>query len=75
MRTITIKEEQAYRLCHPDFDGKSQAEASKIMGISQQAISKLVQRAIRKGNLPPLPKKPETIRYERHMDKDVVERF
>ncbi len=41
-RLITKKQEQALRLCHQDFDGLGQAEAAKQMGISQQAISKLL---------------------------------
>ena len=41
-RLITEKQEQALRFCHQDFDGLDQAEAAKRMGISQQAISKLL---------------------------------
>lgn len=41
-RLISKKQEQALRLCHQDFDGLDQSEAAKQMGISQQAISKLL---------------------------------
>lgn len=41
-RIITPKQEQALRLCHQDFKGLTQSEAAEIMGISQQAISKLL---------------------------------
>lgn len=41
-RLITKKQEQALRLCHQNFEGLPQEEAAKRMGISQQAISKLL---------------------------------
>ena len=41
-RLITEKQEQALQLCHHDFEGLEQAEAAKQMGITQQAISKLL---------------------------------
>ena len=41
-RLITKKQEQALILCHHDFEGLEQALAAKHMGISQQAISKLL---------------------------------
>ena len=43
-RLITEKQEQALRLCHQDFDGLSQDEAAKRMGISPAAIGKLLDR-------------------------------
>ena len=41
-RLITKKQEQALKLCHQDFKGLEQIETAKQMGISQQAISKLL---------------------------------
>lgn len=41
-RIITEKQEQALRLCHQDFEGLEQVEAADIMGITQQAISRLL---------------------------------
>jgi predicted DNA-binding protein YlxM (UPF0122 family) len=41
-RLITKKQEKALRLCHQDFQGLDQVEAAKQMGITQQAISKLL---------------------------------
>lgn len=41
-RIITPQQERALKLCHQDFQGLEQAEAANIMGITQQAISKLL---------------------------------
>ena len=43
-RLITKRQEEALRLVHQDFEGLEQAEAAKRMGISQQALSKLLIR-------------------------------
>jgi predicted DNA-binding protein YlxM (UPF0122 family) len=43
-RTITEKQEEALRLCHHDFEGLTEIEAAARMGISQQAISKLLNK-------------------------------
>ena len=80
-RLITEKQEQALRLCHQDFEGLGQTEAAKQMGISQQAISKLLA-AVEK-ILPdyfPLLTKTEAKRYHLYMAegwsvKDIAEHF
>ena len=41
-RLITEKQEQALKLCHQDFEGLEQTLAAEQMGISQQAISRLL---------------------------------
>ena len=41
-RLITKRQEEALRLCHQDFEGLPQDAAAARMGISQQAISKLL---------------------------------
>lgn len=41
-RCITEKQERALRLCHHDFEGLTQADAAKKMGISQPALSELL---------------------------------
>ena len=41
-RLISKKQEQALRLCHHNHEGLSQDVAAARMGISQQAISKLL---------------------------------
>ena len=43
-RIITERQEQAYRLCHHDFGGKTITEAAEIMGISQRAVSYLLNK-------------------------------
>lgn len=43
-RIITERQERAYRLCHHDFGGKTITEAAEIMGISQRAVSYLLNK-------------------------------
>ena len=43
-RAITKKQEQIFRTCHHDFDGLSQTEAAKKLGISQSVISDALKR-------------------------------
>lgn len=43
-RLITTKQEQILRLCHQDFDGLSQIEAAKRLGVSQSVISNALKR-------------------------------
>ena len=43
-RLITEKQEEAFRLCHHDHEGLTEAEAAERMGITQQAISKLLAK-------------------------------
>ncbi len=42
-RSVTKQEEQAYRLVHHDFDGKTVKEASKIMGVSIDKVYRLLR--------------------------------
>lgn len=41
---ITKKMEQAYRLCHHDFEGLSTQDAAEQMGVSQRAVQRLLCR-------------------------------
>lgn len=43
-RLITEQQEKVIRLCHHDFEGLTQSEAAERMGISQQAVSKLLAK-------------------------------
>lgn len=43
-RLITKKQEEILRLCHHDFDGLSQAEAARRLGISQSTVSDALAR-------------------------------
>ncbi len=43
-RLITFRQEQALRLCHQDFYGLNQIEAAEQMGISPQALGRLLAR-------------------------------
>lgn len=63
-RIITEKQEQALRLCHQDFQGLEQSKAADIMGITQQAISRLLT-AVEKvmPNYFPILTKAEAERY------------
>lgn len=38
-RLITIRQEQILRMCHHDFDGLTQSETAKQLGVSQSVIS------------------------------------
>ncbi len=42
---LSDKQEQAYRLVSGDFDGLPAVEAAKRMGISPQAVNRLLNRA------------------------------
>ena len=42
-RIITQREEEAYRLCHLDFDGLPVDQAAKQMGITRDAIMELLK--------------------------------
>ena len=71
-RLITVAQEEAYRLCSPDFYGLHQADAALLLGISQQAIVQRLRLA--KQNCPELfpiyTRKPGTVRYETWMDTE-----
>ena len=43
MRTITTKQEHAFRLCHHDFEGLSVKDAANYMGTSVRAIRNLLK--------------------------------
>lgn len=47
-RIITQREEEAYRLCHLDFDGLPVDQAAKQMGITRDAIMELLKNVERK---------------------------
>ena len=47
-RILTKNEEQAIRLCHHDFDGKSVKEAAECMGRSRRAVQRLLCSAEKK---------------------------
>ena len=67
-RMITEKQEQALRLCHQNFEGLSQEEAAKRMGISHQAINKLLAAVEKKlPNYFPILTKQEAERYHLYM--------
>jgi len=44
-RKITVRQEQALKLVHHDFEGLTQAEAAAKMGITQPVISRLLAAA------------------------------
>ncbi len=44
-KNLSDKQEQAYRLVSGDFDGLPVVEAAKRMGISPQAVNRLLNRA------------------------------
>ena len=43
-RLITKRQEQIFRLCHHDFEGLTQAEAAKRLGVVQSVIAKSLER-------------------------------
>jgi len=46
-RLITKREEQAYRLCHHDFEHKTVSEAAKVMGTSEGTVRRLLRNVKR----------------------------
>ncbi len=42
---LTKKQIKAYRLCSGEFEGHSAEAAAKLMGVSSQAVNRLLQRA------------------------------
>ena len=78
-RLITKRQEEAIRLCHPDFGGLSTKAAAKEMGIKQRAVQQLLQSA--KKVAPQLfeqngkYRRPMTVRYQSFMDSAVVRKF
>lgn len=82
-RLISKKQERALRLCHQDFEGLSQTEAAKRMGISQSALSGLLARLKKNPRFQayfPILTKVEAERYhlyaiEGWSVKNIAERF
>ena len=48
MRQITKQEEQAYRLCHHEFEGKTIKEAAVLMSIHVSKVRRLLKSMKRK---------------------------
>ena len=44
MKKITKRQEEALKLVHHDFEGLEEVEAAERMGITQQAVSRLLAR-------------------------------
>lgn len=69
-RLITKRQEQALKLCHHNFEGLTQEEAAKRMGIDRKNVSKLLDRV--KKVLPkyfPIVTKEEAKVYHYYMDE------
>lgn len=47
-RNLSVEEEQAIRACHHDFDGLTQVEAAKKLGIPQSRLSERLKSAKKK---------------------------
>lgn len=91
IRLITEREEQAYRLCSPDFHGLSGENAATLMHCHINTIYRLLRRVARK--CPQLfyagfirPKTPkgyrnygvrgaDFLRYESWMDSEIAMKF
>jgi len=43
-RVITERQEEAFRLCHHDFEGLTMTQAAERMGITHQAVTKLLAK-------------------------------
>lgn len=79
-RLITKRQEQILRLVHHDFDGLSQADAARRLGISRSAVSSALKHI--KKVLPdyfPLLSKVEMERYHLYMEgwsvNEIAEHF
>ena len=85
-RLITLRQEQIYRLVHPDFHNLTYPAAGKLLGICAATICNELKR-IKKvcptlfPLYPPLPKNMTSgidrpmIHYENWMDCKIVEKF
>ena len=80
-RLITIRQEQIYRLCSPDFYNLKQKHAALLLGISETTICHELQRVKKKCPLlfplykPMSRELKNSYRYETWMDSKVVYKF
>jgi len=84
-RLITIQEEQAYRLCSPDFHGLTYENAALLMHCHLNTVYRLLKRL--KDKAPQLfydgfirPRTPrntaaDLVYYESWMDNEIVMKF
>lgn len=63
-RIITSREEEAYRLCHHEFDGMSTADAAIHLGVTRSRVQQLLASVRRKApHLFPILNKTEATIY------------
>jgi hypothetical protein len=78
-RVITKREEQAYRLCHPDFGHCPLPKVAAIMGVSEREIQRLLASVKRKApqlfEEPPRVPRGKVLPYSPNMDERVVRKF
>ena len=84
-RQITIQEEQAYRLCSPDYYGLTYANAALLMHVHLNTVYRLLKRL--KAKTPQLfydgfirPRTPrntaaDLVYYESWMDNEIKQKF
>jgi len=74
---LTPKQIKVYKLCSSDFEGLSQAEAAKRLGISQQRISQIMGTIKKKcpSLFPVYVKQPDTVRFYDYMSDDIIYKF
>lgn len=69
-RTVTKLEEQAYRLCHHDFDGLTVAEAAIRMELREHIVRRLLKSLKRKApQLFPILSKRQFLIYKLRTEK------
>jgi len=78
-RLITEKEERAYRLFHPDFEGLNTQKIAKRMGVScrrvQQLLASVEEKAPQLFSVGENQSRGTMLRYDPGMDVNVKHKF
>ena len=75
-RIITEQEEDAIRLCHHEFDGRTIDEAARVMGTTIKEVKALLRSAKRKApQMFPIlsPRQRAIVKlYDKHLSRDTM---
>ena len=74
-RLITVRQEQVYRLCSPDFYNLTYEQTGKLLGICQATVYRELERVKKKcPSLFPLYHKPSNLSMSRALNKSLYYR-
>lgn len=77
MKKLTRLEQQIYRMCSPDFEGKTQTEVARMFNISQATVHNILTRVyekcpqLPKVKLPPL----KIVAFNEYLSDQIKEKF